>query len=141
MHHWLLGATAERLLRKTRRTLLMVREVPGGPYRSVLIPVDFSAGSKSLIQHVHTLAPKARLTLLNVYQVPFEGSLRLAGVEEDRIHHHRAVARQNAHEQLHALAADAGLMPDHYKAVVVHGDAASRILEQQEEQDAKEIEQ
>jgi nucleotide-binding universal stress UspA family protein len=136
MRHWLLGATAERLLRKTRHTLLIVREVANGPYRSVLVPVDFSAGSKSLLQLARGLVPKARLTLLNVYQIPFEGNLRLAGVEEDRIHYHRAVVRQNAHDQLHGLAAEAGLDAGSYKAVVVHGDAASRILEQQEVLDA-----
>ncbi|MFZ5484767.1 MAG: universal stress protein [Pseudomonadota bacterium] len=136
MRHWILGATAERLLRKTRRTLLAVRELPRGPYRSILVPVDFSAGSPRLVRLARALAPRARLTLLNVYQVPFESNLRLAGVEEARIQHHRIAASQAAHVKLHLLAEAAGLAPDSYTAVVVHGDAASRILEQEEEQDA-----
>lgn len=136
MRHWILGATAERLLRKTRRTLLAVRELPRGPYRSVLVPVDFSAGSRRLAQLARALAPSARLILLHVYQVPFESNLRLAGVEEDRIQQHRIVASQEAHARLRRLAEEAGLAANAYKAVVVHGDAASRILEQEEEQDA-----
>lgn len=136
MRHWVLGATAERLLRKTRRTLLAVRELPRGPYRSVLVPVDFSAGSPRLVRLARALAPRARLTLLNVYQVPFEANLRLAGVEEARIQQHRIAASQAAHQQLQELALATGLAPGTFKSVVVHGDPASRILEQEEEQDA-----
>ena len=123
-------------MRKTRRTLLAVRELPRGPYRSVLVPVDFSAGSRRLVGLARALAPRARLTLLNVYQVPFESNLRLAGVEEASIQQHRMAASQQARERLALLAADADLPAGGYKAVVVHGDAASRILEQEEEQDA-----
>jgi nucleotide-binding universal stress UspA family protein len=136
MRHWLLGATAGRLLRRLRRPILAVRQVPHERYRSLLLPVDFSPWSRSALDLARVLAPDARLTLMHAYQVPFEGNLRLAGVEEERIQYHRMAAQQEAYNRLHALAAEAGLAPDGYRALVLHGDAASHILEQEEEQDA-----
>lgn len=135
MRHWLLGATAMRLLRKVRRPLLAVRQVPRGPYRSVLVPVDFSVHAAAAVRLAQALAPDARLTLLHVFQVPFESNLRLAGVEEERIQAHRAAARVDAEGRLRALAEEAG-EAGRWRQVVVHGDAAPRILEQEEEQDA-----
>lgn len=135
IRHWLLGATAARLLRKLRQPVLAVRQVPRGPYRSVLAPVDFSAGSRHQLALARTLAPSARLTLLHVFQVPFEGNLRLAGVAEDSILSHRAAARVEAEVRLRELAEAAGLDAENHRAVVVHGDAAPQILEQIEEQD------
>ncbi|MDD3530000.1 MAG: universal stress protein [Gallionellaceae bacterium] len=135
MRHWLLGATAMRLLRKVRRPLLAVRQVPRGPYRSVLVPVDFSACAMAAVRLAGTLAPDARLTLLHVFQVPFESNLRLAGVEEERIQAHRAAARVDAEVLLRAFTEEAG-GAGRWRQVVVHGDAAPRILEQEEEQDA-----
>mgnify|MGYP001025987001 FL=1 len=136
MRHWLLGATAGRLLRTLRRPVLVVRQVPRGPYHAVLVPVDFSPWSLAAIALARRFAPEATLTLLHVYQVPFEGNLRLAGVEDERIQSHRIAAQQMAHARLHDLAAASGLAPGSYRAVTVHGDAAPRILEQEEEQDA-----
>lgn len=41
MRHWLLGATAERLLRKTLQPVLVVKQAPQLGYRKVLVPVEF----------------------------------------------------------------------------------------------------
>jgi len=136
MRHWLLGATAERLLRKIRQPILVVRQTPHGAYRSALVPVDFSAWSLEAIRQAQAVAQGARLTLLHVYQVPFEANLHLAGVEEEQIQAYRMAAQQQAYNRLHALAAEAGLDSGRHRTLVVHGDAAPRILEQAEEQDA-----
>ncbi len=137
IRHWLLGATAERLLRKTRRPVLAVRQKPHEMYRVALVPVDFSDWSLNAIHLTRALAPKARLCLMHAYQVPFEGNLRLAGVDEERIQHHRRQAESEARDRLHALAEAAGCAPGSYRAIVIHGDAAPRILEQEEQQDAE----
>ena len=47
----LLGTTAERLLRKTLRPVLTVKQPPRRNYQSVLVPIDFSPWSQSAIQH------------------------------------------------------------------------------------------
>lgn len=44
MRHLLLGSTAERLLRKTRRPILVVKQTPIDNYRRILVPVNFRPG-------------------------------------------------------------------------------------------------
>jgi nucleotide-binding universal stress UspA family protein len=41
MRHLLLGSTAERMLRRTSRPMLVVERPPQGPYRRLLVAVDF----------------------------------------------------------------------------------------------------
>lgn len=135
MRHLLLGSTAERLLRKTLRPMLMVRQVPHETYRRLLVPVDFSPWSIAAIRLARAIAPSAKLILYNAYDVPYEGKLRIAGVAEEQILHYRNSARQDAERSLEAMAAQAGLAIADYRCVVTRGDAGSQILEQEQEQD------
>ena len=82
------------------------------------------------------VAPQARLILLHAYEPPFEGKLRYAGVEESVVRQYRETARKDAHDRLHQIASDAGLVVADWHPVVVHGDAARQILEQEEVQSA-----
>jgi len=136
MRHWLLGATAERLLRKTLRPILVVKQHPHEAYRSVLVPVDFSAWSQNAIRLAQAVAPQAELMLMHAFAVPLEGKLRFAGVEDDVIHRYRVEARQEALARLHKVAADAGIGGENWRPILTHGDAAPRILAQEEEQGA-----
>ena len=136
VRHWLLGATAERLLRKTLRPILVVRQAPRDQYRSVLVPVDFSAWSPASVVLAQAIAPEAELVLMHAYEVPFEGKMRIAGVDEDTVRAHRQAARKESVDRLGRLAAEAGLDESIWRAVVAHGDAAARILEQEEVQGA-----
>ncbi|MBE0623033.1 MAG: universal stress protein [Burkholderiales bacterium] len=136
MRHWLLGATAERLLRKSLRPILAVKQPPHEAYRSVLVPVDFSPWSQGAIRVARMVAPKAELILMHAFEVPFEGTLRLAGVEDEVVQRYRVTARREALARLHQTAADGLIAAENWHAVVIHGDAAHRILEQEEEQGA-----
>lgn len=136
MRHWLLGATAERLLRKTQRPILVVKQPPHEMYRSVLVPIDFSSWSLDAIRMAQAVAPQAKLILLHVYEIPFEGKLRYASVEEGVVRSYRESARKRALDQLHQTASDAGLVVADWHPIAVHGDAALRILEHEEVQGA-----
>jgi nucleotide-binding universal stress UspA family protein len=135
MRRLVLGSTAERLMRRTTRPLLVVRQTPHEPYRSVLVALDFSAWSAGTLQAAREVAPNALLTLLTVYQVPYEDKLRLAGVDETTFSHYREQARVQATQRLHALAGQAGLVPGSWRACVVEGEAAFRIVEKEQEFD------
>ncbi len=136
MHHWLLGATAERLLRKTVRPVLVVKQPPRDAYQSVLVPVDFSPWSEGAVRLAQAVAPQARIVLMHAFEAPFEAKLRFAGVEEDVIHRYRTKARQDALTRLDKTAADASIATDNCRPVVIYGDAAFSILEQEEERGA-----
>lgn len=136
MRRWVLGATAERLLRKTRHPILVVKEPPRQDYRVVLVAVDFSAWSLRAIALAHQLAPHAQLMLLHACELPFEGKMRFAGVDEDTIRQHRETTQRQALASLHALAMDAHLTPAQWRPLVAFANPPDYILEQEEEQSA-----
>lgn len=130
-----LGTTSERLLRRSTRPLLVVKQTPRAPYHRVLVAIDFSPWSAHAIEAARRVAPHARLLLLTTFRVPFEGKLRLAGVDTPTIEHYRRQAQASASQQLDTLAHEAGLKPGQWDACVMEGDAWQRILEQEQEQD------
>ena len=131
----LLGSTAERMLHLSRRPLLVVRQRAHEPYRRVLVAVDFSGWSLPSLAAARLVAPHAQLTLLTVFQTPFEEKMHFAGVEPATIARYRQQARQQATRQLHPLAARAGLRAGHWTAQVVEGDAWMRVVEQAQQDD------
>ena len=134
LRRFVLGSTAERLLRKSTHPTLVVKQRPHEPYRRVLVAVDFSAWSAPLIGLAQRIAPGAHLVLLTAYGVPFEGKLRYAGVAEATIEAYREETRQAAAQQLHALAVGAGLEPADWTPCIPHADASLAIVEQEQEQ-------
>lgn len=135
IRHLLMGTTAMRLLSTAPCPVLVVKQVPHEPYRRLLVPVDFSIWSLRAIKLAQRLAPDAEIVLLHAFAVPFEGTLRYASVAEETISRYRVVARQEAMEKLHALRDEAGLSVRDAELIVLHGDPASRIVEQEQERD------
>lgn len=135
IRHFALGTMAMRVLGTTNCPALVVKQPLHESYRRLLVPVDFSPSSLRAILHARSIAPKADITLLHVFEAPFESHLRYASVEEDLINHYRIIARQEATAKLHTLCDQAGLNPNSTSLLVVHGAPSSRIIEQEQEQD------
>ena len=130
-----LGTTSERLMRRTDRPLLVVRQLPHEPYRRVLVAVDFSPWSREALTLARRVAPNAHLVVLTVFQVPFLEKLHFAGVDGPTVEMYRQQARAQARQRLHALAHDAGLPPTKWEPCVVEGHAALRIVEVEQSHD------
>lgn len=124
-----LGTTAERLLRRSRRPILIVRRSPPTRYRRLLLPLDFSPWSDGAIRVARAVAPDAHLWLLHAWEVPFEGKLRLAGVDSAAIDAHRREAELVARRLLGLLATAHGLGDGAWTPVLVHGEPWSAIAE------------
>jgi nucleotide-binding universal stress UspA family protein len=122
-----IGSIAERLLRKCRRPVLVVRGKPGIAYRNVLVPVDFSADSRAAARLAALVAPKSELHLLHAFEAPFESKLRYAGVDDDSIRDYRAQARRKARADMAALIAAADIVPIGITRSIVHGYAPALI--------------
>lgn len=135
IHHLVLGTTALRVLSTTSCPVLVVKQPPHEPYRRLLVPVDFSPSSLCAIRHARSMAPHAEIVLLHAFDVPFEGYLRYASVDQDTVDHYRIVARREATEKLRVLRDQAGLTPRDSKLVVLHGDPTVGIVEQEQECD------
>jgi nucleotide-binding universal stress UspA family protein len=129
-----IGSTAERIVRKSTRPVLMVRHEPRDAYRRVLVPVDFSRWSAASVAAALAVAPEAHVVLLHCVEVPFESRLRLAGVRAEVIEQYRANARREAMEQLVALAKGAGLADAGFTPLAPSGlDPWRQIVEQEQE--------
>lgn len=128
----MLGSTAERLLRRSTRPLLVVRQPADEAYRRVLVALDFSPWSAGVLALARHIAPTARLLLFTAWQVPFLEKLHFAGVDATTIELYRQQARAEANKRLHAAADAAGLAPDAWEACVVEGDASLRLIEQEQ---------
>lgn len=128
LHHLVIGTTAERLLRKAPRPLLVVQNEAQQPYRRVLLPLDFSPWSEQAIALTRRLVPQAHLVLLHSFAIPFEEKLRFAGVDDATLDHYRERARRDARDHLEALVDRHGLQPDEFTLCLTEGDAPLHIL-------------
>jgi len=117
----LLGTTAERVVRKGDRPVLVVKNPCEQAYRRVLAPVDFSDTSKEAARLGTRIAPKAQLELLHAYEIWFEGKLRDSGVSEEQILEWHQHYEQRAREELKAFARDCQLDPAAVRFIVRQG--------------------
>jgi nucleotide-binding universal stress UspA family protein len=115
--------------------MLVVKQAPHEPYKTVLVPVDFSAASLRSIRLAQAVAPGAALILLHAFDVPFEGMMEFAGVQTDQIQQYRANAHQEARQNMEALCLQAGLNPALTPALVMHGDPSLVLVQQEQEFD------
>lgn len=134
MRRLMFGSTAERLLRKSIRPMLVIKQRAHEPYQRALVALDFSAWSKPMIELARQVAPRAHLVLLTAYDVPYQSRMRLAGATDAKIEVYRKRARRTAELQLRALAAGAGLAPADWTLCLRHADPSLAIVEQEIEQ-------
>jgi nucleotide-binding universal stress UspA family protein len=135
MRHLMLGSTAERLVRKSDRPLLVVKQPPHEPYRRALVAVDFSPRSLAALDLARALAPHADIVLLHSYDVPYEDWMQTVEVREDALQHYQQAARQHALRGMQAFLEAAGSTDAAMPTVVIKGDPTLRILEQEQELD------
>lgn len=136
LRHALLGSTAARLLRKSwQRPVLVVKQAPHEAYRCVLVAVDFSPVSLQAIRLARHWSPNADLVLLHAFELPYEGKLTLAGIDEQVIRRLVMTESELRRTRLRDLAVAAGLAPIDYSGRVIHGDPAQQIVAMEQEYD------
>lgn len=135
MRHLMLGSTAERLVRRSDRPLLVVKQPPHERYRRVLVAVDFSPLSLAALNLARAAAPHADLVLLHAYDVPYEDWMQSVEVSEDALHQYQRAARQRALQDMQSFRASAGLAAADVPIVILKGDPTACILEQEQELD------
>jgi len=68
-----LGRTVDRLLRRAGVPLLVVKDRPRGPYRHVVVAIDFSDSSRHALEAAARFFPEQRLTAFHAYDAPRSG--------------------------------------------------------------------
>ncbi len=92
------GTTAQKVVRKGDRPVLLVKQPPRQPYRRVLVPTDFSNASRQALLGALSLAPSARFDLLHIYRLWGAGQLGPASIGDEHLNRYR-------HQLLDAAAA------------------------------------
>lgn len=118
----LIGSTADRLLLKSERPMLVVKGKPAGPYRRVLVPCEYAPPARRALELALQVAPGARVTLVHAFELEFEATLRRAAVSPERIGAMRGEAAQRAQAWLETLADRVG-GGEAVGALVEHGSA------------------
>lgn len=120
-----LGTTAQRLIRKTRRPVLVVKRAPEADYRRVLVAIDFSPHSQRALAWARAVAPGAEIVLVHAFEALFEGKMQYAGVGEEAIAEFRARARQTAETDMAQFVADNDATA--LRRIIEHGHPATRL--------------
>ena len=113
MERFLLGTTAERVLRGSSQAVLIVRRPSNRRYRNVLAPIDFSSVTPRQLAVLREVVPDARVTLLHA--IPEAGERVLAVVTA-------------AERRARRLALDAGFPRNAVNVVVEQADPREAIL-------------
>lgn len=132
----LLGTTTERVLSKSSRPLLAVKQRPLSSYRRILAPVDFSAHAATAINAAHAWLPDAEFVLLHAFEVELESTFQFAGLDEERIHRYRIQAREAAQASMEEFITSLEVPASRMTRQFAHGAATLRILEQEQALDA-----
>lgn len=77
------GTAVDHVVRRAEVPVLVVKQRPRGPYRSILVASDFSTCSRSALLGAATLFPDAALHLVHACHLPRESWLRSDGIKEE----------------------------------------------------------
>jgi nucleotide-binding universal stress UspA family protein len=128
----ILGTTAERLLGRCSRPMLIVKRRAARPYERVIVGLDFSPASQDALRSALRLGPQAAVIAVHAYDVPFEGKLRFAGVEQATIDGYRYRAAEKAITKIRALGERMAGERGRVGHKVGHGYAPHLILKQEQ---------
>lgn len=105
------GTTAERVIRRAERPVLVVNGVSAGPYRHVLLTADLSRMSARIasVAKEFGLLEDSRASVVHALQHTHGAMLYLAGVSESEVGKYQRSLGQLASDQIEAQLASAGL--------------------------------
>ncbi len=104
-----LGTTAEHLLRRTRKPLLVVRRPAAHAYRRALVAVDFSPHSRTALEWACRLGQLAEVHVLHVFEMPFEGMMQYSAVDAELVRQYRREAHAEATQEMQRFIADTAI--------------------------------
>lgn len=114
LKEFFLGTTIERVTRKGERPVLVVKDEPAQPYRSVVIAVDFSVGSRRALQAALPIVPGGEFHLIHAYSTPFSSILTDPATHQRVAEDHKRELGELVEEE---LAAFARRHPDHSEKI------------------------
>lgn len=112
-----LGATVDRLLRRSRLPLLIVKQRVRAPYGNIVVATDFSEASRQALLAANAFFPDRKLAIFHAYDAP------MAGLTSDPARYQDEY-REVAARDCAAFLADAGIPEERrssFGLIVDHG--------------------
>jgi nucleotide-binding universal stress UspA family protein len=81
----LVGSTTKNIVQNSTIPVLVIKNEKELNPTHILIPTNFSEHSRTVIEETASIFKDAQLTLLNIYDVPFEGRLRVYGFNDEDV--------------------------------------------------------
>lgn len=135
-HRLALGTTSRALLRAHTDPVLVVREPPEGPYRRVLVALDFSDQSSKALDWARQVAPKASLLLLHAFDNPSPRSASYVRVSHEGLAKFRRRLLLKAEKRMEELVEGLQGVGQPFEHRIITGDPATVLLEQAAAQEA-----
>jgi nucleotide-binding universal stress UspA family protein len=123
----LVGSTAQKLLRVAPCPVLVVKRTAASPYRRVLAPTDYSTPARRAVRLAAAWFPAAQLHLAHAFELPFDGMLRHASIDDEVVARLRAGERDQLMQRLADWADASDVAPPRRALHVEHGYAPKRI--------------
>jgi nucleotide-binding universal stress UspA family protein len=116
-----IGTTAERILRQTRKPVLVVKRRAMAGYRRVMVAVDFSRHSQAALAYSQAIAPQGDIYLVHIFKVPFQNEMLHAGVAEEQVHDYRIKVRDQADAGMRRFVETSGVDTRHLHRSIEYG--------------------
>ncbi len=125
------GTTAERIIRKSSRPVLMANGPPTGDYRSVLVATDLSPASVPALRICtdFQLASYAEVSLAYVFDTPASGHLRRASLSKEEVEDYISQEQADAQQAVSGFLQQHSFEPDRIMLRPEHGSVVSAIEE------------
>ncbi|MHB1053928.1 MAG: universal stress protein [Thiobacillus sp.] len=101
-----IGTTAENILARETRPVLIAKQKADVPYSKIGVAVDLTERSVATIRKAGELAPNATTCLLHAFHVPNHERLRQLGATEEQVNRFRAEFYDHAVQEIGKLATD-----------------------------------
>ena len=98
------GTTAENILARETRPVLIAKQKADAPYAKIGVAVDLTERSAVTIRKADELAPNATISLLHAFQAPNPEQLRQLGASEEQIKRSRSEFYDHAVQEVSKLA-------------------------------------
>ena len=126
-----MGQPVTELIRSAGRPVLVVRREARHLYQSVMVAVDFSERSRSLVDAGFWLSKSAAVELFHAVSTANEGKLRFAEVSESAINLYRQECRRYAQNRMIRFTDTFDTRRNRLQSTIAHGEPARQILVQQ----------
>jgi nucleotide-binding universal stress UspA family protein len=125
------GTTAERVVKRTTRPVLVAVEQVTGPYRRTLLAVDFGEASRSATRQALSIGvfEHTDVVLMHAFEAPAEHLLKRAMEPADTVAKYVEDERQAASARLRELRAELDLPASGKCVVATEGSPARTILQ------------